>query len=196
MQQALSSKVLPMQAVPGGRFDRAAEVKQLVSRAQNGDQAAFEALYRENVGRIYALCLRLSGDAVRADELTQDVFVRAWEKLDSYRGESAFSTWLHRLAVNLMLEKRRSARRRSERVMLTDDPSLLDGAGRPPAPEVGIDLERVIASLPEGARTVFVLYDVEGYQHDEIAELMGLAPGTSKAQLHRARRLLREALLR
>jgi RNA polymerase sigma-70 factor (ECF subfamily) len=146
------------------------------------------------VGRIYALCLRLSADALLADELTQDVFVRAWEKLGTYRGESVFSTWLHRLAVNVVLEKRRSERRRTARVMVTDDASLLEGVGASPAPEVGMDLDRAIASLPKGARTVFVMHDVEGYRHDEIAELTGLAPGTCRAQLHRARRLLRETL--
>lgn len=172
------------------------DTRPLVRRAQEGDEAAFEALYRENVGRIYAVCLRLSGDAVRAEELTQSAFVRAWERLGSYRGEGPFAAWLHRLAVNLALEERRSDGRRTMRVMVTDDSVLLNGAGPMPAPEVGMDLERAIAALPPGARTVFVLHDVEGYQHVEISEITGIAPGTSKAQLHRARRLLREMLER
>ena len=168
----------------------------LVRRAQAGDQAAFHELYRQHVGRVYAVCLRLSADAVRAEELTQDAFVRAWERLRTFRGESAFSSWLHRLAVNVFLAARRAERRRTERVMTSDDPAALDrGAGEGgAAPGLGIDIERAIAALPAGAREVFVLHDVEGYQHREIAELVGIAEGTSKAQLFRARRLLRELL--
>ncbi len=165
-----------------------------VRRAQAGDQAAFRTLYQEQVGRVYGVCLRLSGDPAEAEERTQDVFVRAWERLGSFRGESALSTWLHRLAVNLVLEARRSAARRRARVELADDPTELDQAPAPCRTSGSADLERAIAALPEGARLVFVLHDIEGYQHEEIAALTGLAEGTSKAQLHRARRLLREAL--
>jgi RNA polymerase sigma-70 factor (ECF subfamily) len=174
---------------------------QLVRRAQAGDQGAFAALYRAHVGRVYALCLRLEGDAARAEELVQDVFVRAWEKLDGFRGESAFGTWLHRLAVNVVLGDRRSAWRRS-RVVLAGGGSEETAmeAWTAPAPAgagaEAIDLERAVASLPAGARTVFVLHDVEGYRHEEIAAMTGIAEGTSKAQLFRARRLLRERLER
>ena len=176
---------------------------QLVRRAQAGDQGAFAALYRDHVGRVYALCLRLEGDAGRAEELVQDVFVRAWEKLDGFRGESAFGTWLHRLAVNVVLGDRRSAWRRS-RVVLAgggdDEAALAMDAGAGATPPAGtaesIDLERAVAALPAGARTVFVLHDVEGYRHEEIAAMTGIAEGTSKAQLFRARRLLRERLER
>ncbi len=167
-----------------------------VRLAQTGDQDAFEQLYREHAGRVYALCLRLSGDAVRARDLTQDVFVRLWEKLPTFRGESAFSSWLHRLAVNVVLAGRRSEFRRERVVMPTDD---LDAVGRPAAQApagLRMDLEQSIAALPPGARAVFVLHDIEGYEHQEIAELTGIAPGTSKAHLFRARRLLREALER
>lgn len=164
-----------------------------VRRAQQGDETAFEQLYRANVGRVYALCLRISGDPARAEELTQDVFVRAWEKLASYRGESAFFSWLYRLAVNVALADLRSERRRAKGVWATEElPS--DVAAKAVNPGARIDLERAIASLPPGARAVLVLHDIEGYRHGEIAELTGLAPGTSKAQLHRARRLLKEAL--
>ncbi|MBI4499930.1 MAG: RNA polymerase sigma factor [Gemmatimonadetes bacterium] len=163
--------------------------------AQSGDQDAFERLYRENVGRIYALCLRLSGDAVHAQSLTQDVFVRAWEKLPSFRGESAFSSWLHRLAVNVVLSGRRVDVRRERRVTITDDLESVPAAGTREAPAgLALDLERAIAGLPPGARAVFVLHDIEGYEHQEIAEMTGIATGTSKAHLFRARRLLREAL--
>ncbi len=165
-----------------------------VRRAQQGETAAFEQLYREHVGRVYALCLRLAGDRGRAEELTQDVFVRAWEKLGTFQGKSAFGTWLHRLAVNLVLGDRRSESVRVHRVFGTDQPEAFETPGRPPDPIAAMDLERAIATLPRGARTVFVLHDVEGYRHDEIAAMQGSAVGTSKAQLHRARRLLREAL--
>jgi RNA polymerase sigma-70 factor, ECF subfamily len=167
-----------------------------VRRAQQGSAEAFEQLYREHVGRVFALCLRLAGDRGRAEELTQDVFVRAWEKLDSFEGRSAFGTWLHRLAVNLVLGERRSEAVRVHRVFAAEDPAALERPGAAPDPGRAMDLERAIATLPPGARTVFVLHDVEGYRHEEIAALQGSAVGTSKAQLHRARRLLREALER
>ncbi len=166
----------------------------LISRARDGDKQAFEQLYRENVGRVYALCLRMMGDSAMADELTQDAFVRAWQKLDSFRGESAFSSWLHRLTVNLILQNRRSDRRRSSWLVTSDDPELVGATPTESPIATAIDLEDAIRRLPPGAREVFVLHDVEGYRHSEIAELAGIAPGTSKAQLHRARRLLRETL--
>jgi RNA polymerase sigma-70 factor, ECF subfamily len=165
-----------------------------VRRAQQGDAAAFEQLYREHVGRVFGLCLRLSGDRARAEELTQDVFVRAWEKLGTFQGRSAFGTWLHRLAANLVLGDRRSETVRVHRVFGTAEPEKFETPGRAPDPGAAMDLERAIATLPPGARNVFVLHDVEGYRHEEIAAMQGSAVGTSKAQLHRARRLLREAL--
>lgn len=169
------------------------QVSDLVRRAQSGDRAAFQRLYEDHVGRVYALCLRLTGDPEEAMEHTQDAFVRAWGNLRSFRGEAAFSTWLHRLAVNVVLTDRRSAGRRERRI---DAAAAESGPRVQPAPRAGlaVDLERAIAGLPPGARTVFVLYDVEGYRHEEIAEMTGIATGTSKAQLHRARKLLREAL--
>ena len=172
---------------------RAAE-RRLVQDAQNGDLVAFERLYRENERKVFALCLRLSSDAALAEELTQEVFVRAWRKLATFRGESAFSSWLHPLTVNVALSERRSRRRRDARVFATDDPASLEKAPGTPRPEAGFDLQKAMAALPPGARTVFVLHDVEGRTHDEIAAMLDLAPGTSKAQLFRARRLLREAL--
>ena len=152
-------------------------------------------LYDTHVGRVHAICLRMVRDRAEAEEHTQDVFVRAWQQLSSFRGESAFSTWLHRLAVNEVLQSRRAAGRRWARVTITDDPEALERPGRS-IPPSSSDLDGAIARLPEGARAVFVLHDVEGYQHDEIARMSGIAEGTSKAQLHRARRLLREALER
>ncbi|HKG90506.1 MAG TPA: RNA polymerase sigma factor [Gemmatimonadaceae bacterium] len=181
----------------------------LVTAAQRGEMDAFERLYRAHVGRVHAVCLRMCGDAGRARELTQDVFVRAWERLASFRGESAFGSWLHRLAVNVVLEAMRAERRRTARVDVAhDDPDDADGGGgggggggvwaaaaaAADHPEERMDLERAIAKLPPGARTVFVLHDVEGYRHDEISKMTGSAPGTLRAQLHRARKLLMEAL--
>lgn len=170
----------------------------LVARSQAGDQTAFCELYRRHVGRVYALCLRLTGHAGDAEERTQDVFVRLWDKLRSFRGESAFSSWLHRLAVNVVLNERRTTGRRERRVMSTEDPDNVVGAqhAAPLRESAGlsIDLERAIAELPDGAREVFVLFDIEGYGHAEIAQLVGIAEGTSKAQLFRARQLLREKL--
>ncbi len=168
--------------------------EELVDRAKKGDVGAFEALYRANSGRVYGLCLRMTGNVAEAEDLVQEAFVRAWQKLNLFRGESAFSTWLHRLTVNLALTNRRSHARRVARVTVTDD--LAPYERETAAPQAGLraDLEQAIASLPEGARRVFVLHDVEGYRHAEIASIMGLAVGTTKAQLHRARRLLREAL--
>ena len=172
----------------------AAPMTELIQRAQQGDDEAFGALYRAHVGRVHALCLRMAGDAQAAGELTQDVFVRAWEALPSFRGESAFSSWLHRLAVNVFLGGRRSTGRRERRVLTTAEPDALERPVETTVPGTRLDLERAIAKLPQGARLVFVLHDVEGYQHGEIARMAGIAEGTSKAQLFRARRLLREAL--
>jgi RNA polymerase sigma-70 factor (ECF subfamily) len=172
-----------------------------VSRAQRGDVDAFGELYREHAGRVFALCLRMSGDRIQAQELMQDVFVRAWERLGSFRGEASFGSWLHRLTVNVVLTAARTDRRREARVALAEDVAAVEiavgGAGRgvhTPDPATAIDLERAIAALPPGARAAFVLHDVEGFSHAEIAELSGLAEGTIRAQLHRARKLLMEAL--
>jgi RNA polymerase sigma-70 factor (ECF subfamily) len=168
-----------------------------IQRAQAGDVDAFELLYREHAGRIYALCLRLKGgDSTDATELMQDVFIRAWRRLATFRGESAFSSWLHRLTVNTMLENARGDQRRIARVLPMDDTSRLAGAVRSSGIDLKMDMEDAIASLPKGARLAFVLHDVEGYQHQEIAEQLSVSVGTVKAQLHRARRLLRERLER
>ncbi len=156
--------------------------------------AAFETLYRANVDRINGLCLRMCGDPGLAEELTQEAFIRAWTRLGSFRGDSAFSTWMHRLTVNVVLGHRRSRDRREGRVSLADETALDQARAPRRAPETSMDLERAIALLPRRAREVFVLHDVEGYRHREIAKLAGMAEGTSKAQLSRARRLLREAL--
>jgi len=166
----------------------------LVERAQTGDSRAFEALYRRLVGRIYALCLRMARDAQRAEELTQDVFVRAWERLGSFRGESQFTTWLHRLAVNVVLQEGRTKGRRESREESVADPGEYMGRVKEEFPGTRMDLEKAIASLPEGARAVLILRDIYGYKYDEIATMQGVALGTIKAQIHRARKMMRERL--
>jgi RNA polymerase sigma-70 factor (ECF subfamily) len=168
-------------------------VTDTVRRAQAGDETAFEALYREHVGRIHALCLRMAGDARHAQELVQDVFVRAWEKLEGFRGDAAFGTWLHRLAVNVVLMDRRLAARRAEEALPEDaSPDAARAVTSPPG--LRLDLERAIAALPAMQRQVLVLFDIEGYGHHEVAQLLGIAEGTSKAHLFQARRTLREVL--
>ena len=174
--------------------DRRAAEWRIVQEAQSGDLRAFERLYRENERRVFALCLRLSSNPELAEELTQEVFIRAWKKLGSFQGRSSFSSWLYPLTVNVARSERRSRMRRLARVFATDDVAKLEPTPRTPTPETGFDLEMAMAGLPPGARAVFVLHDVEGRTHEEIASLLGVASGTSKAQLHRARRLLREAL--
>lgn len=166
-----------------------------IALAAAGDRSAFERLYRLHSNRVFSLCVRMVTDRSEAEELTQDIFVRAWEKLSLYRGESAFSTWLHRLAVNLILNHRKGRARRWGREV--GDQEQMDArAGHSVYPGVRMDLEMAIGTLPPGARQVFVLHDVEGYKHEEIADLLGVTAGGCKAQLHRARRLLREALNR
>jgi RNA polymerase sigma-70 factor (ECF subfamily) len=163
-----------------------------VALAASGDGYAFERLYREHVARIHSLARRMTGPE-HADDLTQDIFVRAWEKLETFRGEAAFGTWLHRLAINVILSARsRIGRDRSR--YFADDGAVAAAPSRTPRPGLAMDLETAIGELPEGARRVFVLHDVEGYKHQEIGGLLGIATGTSKAQLHRARMLLREQL--
>lgn len=156
--------------------------------------AAFENLYRSHAARVYAVCLRMVADPARAEDLTQEAFVRAWEKLGSFRGKSAFATWLHRLTVNIVLGEIRSRGRRKDEGVATEELHAVPDPRPLRQPDAGIDLDRAIATLPAQARMVFVLHDVEGFHHHEIGRLMGIATGTSKAHLHRARRLLREVL--
>ena len=162
-----------------------------VGLAQAGDLRAFEALYREHVGRIHALSVRMCGDASLADDLTQEIFVRAWERLGTYRGEAAFGTWLHRLAVHVLLTDKRATSRRLARVEPVGE---VDGTAVDRPGGAWLDLERALSSLPTKARQVFVLHEIEGLGHDEVAEVMGTTAGTAKSQLHRARELLRRFL--
>lgn len=163
-----------------------------VALAAAGDVRAFERLYRAHLPRVHGLVRRMTAGR-DADELTQDVFVRVWQKLSSFRGESAFGTWLHRLAANVVIERFRSdATRRQRHVdgeQIFETLPALQRTG-----DLAMDLDVALARLPDGAREIFVLHDVEGYKHNEIAELLGISPGTSKAQLHRARMMLRKHL--
>lgn len=187
-----------MAALPARRDPSADEgsvsVEDLVRMAQAGDARAFEAVYRRTVDRVYALSLRMSGDGDEATELVQDVFVRAWERLGSFRGDSLFTTWLHRLAVNLILQHRRSMGRRRARETVAPDLERFGQAARRSMPGTRVDLERAIAGLPDKARAVLVLRDVEGYKYAEIARMTGVSLGTVKAQIHRARALIKEKL--
>ncbi|MGD9020619.1 MAG: sigma-70 family RNA polymerase sigma factor [Lysobacterales bacterium] len=185
-----------MKAWQHDEIDLAAKDQRWVEQAQAGDRHAFEQLYRSHCDRIYALCWRMCGcDAGLAEDMVQEAFVRAWNKLALFRGDSKFGTWLHRLAVNVVLSDKRIRVKRLAREQemveavertLTGDADVTAGLRR--------DLEKAISGLPERARTVLVLYDIEGYQHSEIAEMTGMAVGSSKAQLHRARKLVREKL--
>jgi RNA polymerase sigma factor (sigma-70 family) len=171
-------------AIDGDRADAAL--------AAGGDTVAFERLYRRHVARVHALARRMLG-AEHADDVTQDIFVRAWQKLSLFRGESAFGTWLHRLAINVVLGRRGELGKARDR--FSDDETAFDRlASRPVAVDTRMDFEAALARLPDGAREVFVLHDVEGYKHEEIAELLQVTAGTSKSQLHRARMVLRQYL--
>ncbi|MBX9399847.1 sigma-70 family RNA polymerase sigma factor [Lysobacter sp. BMK333-48F3] len=168
----------------------------LVAAAASGGVAAFEALYRRHAGRVHGVIARLVGHAgARAEDLTQEAFVRAWQALPNFRFESAFGTWLHRLAVNTALMELRGRR---SRPLEDNDEDAFDGIGSADSAghvtALSMDLERAVATLPPRARAVLVLYDVEGWKHEEIAAELGMAVGSSKAQLHRARNLLRARL--
>ena len=163
-----------------------------IRKAQTGDSAAFERLYRMHVDKVYGLCLRMTGNVAEAEDCAQDAFIQAWSKLNNFRGESAFGTWLHRVAVNTVLGRMRKSRREQDRIRAVSDvattPETVGDNG-------GLrDLENAIDELPSGARHVFVLHAVYGYSHDETGDMLGIAAGTSKAQLHRARRLLAQQL--
>lgn len=162
-----------------------------VQRAIAGDAAAFERLYRRHVGRVHALCRRMLAPE-EADDVTQDVFIRAWEKLALFRGDAAFGTWLYRLAVNVIIGRRQSHNTYRDR--FGGDPDVIPLAARRERPDLRVDFDAAVRTLPAGAREVFLLHDVEGYTHEEIGEMLNVTAGTSKSQLHRARMSLRQYL--
>jgi RNA polymerase sigma-70 factor (ECF subfamily) len=170
----------------------AADEKDWIRQAQRSDARAFESLYRMHVDKVYGLCLRMTGNVSEAEDCTQEAFILAWNKLTKFRGDSAFSTWLHRIAVNAVLGRIRKSQRERDRIQAVTDTE-------PKRVETGDtgelrDLAAAINRLPEGARNVFVLHGVYGYSHDETAAMLDIAAGTSKAQMHRARRLLAQQL--
>ncbi|HYV96041.1 MAG TPA: sigma-70 family RNA polymerase sigma factor [Gemmatimonadaceae bacterium] len=165
----------------------------IVRRAQAGDVSAFESLYRAHAGHVLTLCRRMLRDDAEAGEATQDVFVRVWERLTTFRGQSAFGTWLHRLAVNVVLERLRKTRRDADRLIAGDE-DMFGARSQTDDADTVMDVETALRSLPEGARSVFVLHDMEGYSHEEIAQMTGIAAGTARAQLCRARRALMKLL--
>ncbi len=163
-----------------------------VAQAASGDVRAFEHLYQTHLPRVHSLVRRMAGGR-DADELTQDVFVRVWQKLSSFRGDSAFGTWLHRLAVNVVIERFRQDMTRRNR--LHDGEEIFETLSAPSrSGDTRMDFEAALMTLPDGARQIFVLHDVEGYKHHEIGTLLDISSGTSKAQLHRARMMLRRYL--
>ena len=163
-------------------------------RALTGEADGFELVYRSYGAQVYAVCLRMVGDPIAAQELVQDVFVRAWQRRDTFLGESAFGTWLHRLAVNVVLDRFRSDRRRGARVMLTSDLSTSTAQARGSSTDEQLDIERSLARLPSGARVAFVLHHVEGYSYEEIAALTQLAAATVRSHVFHARQLLMRML--
>jgi len=167
---------------------------ELVRRAKDGDEVAFRALYDANVDRVFRLCFRMVGDEHQAREFTQDAFVRVWECLGQFRGDSAFSTWLHSIAVSVVLNGIRKVDRHRKRERSLEDAGHLGQIQKGAEPGVADRLREAVDRLPEIYRTVFLMYDLEGFPHAEIAEALGVAVGTSKARLFRARELLRESL--
>jgi RNA polymerase sigma-70 factor (ECF subfamily) len=180
---------------------KAASETQLIARAQRGEEEAFAALFEAHKRRVYSLCLRMTGNTAEAEDLAQEAFLQLFRKISTFRGESAFSTWLHRLAVNVVLmhlRKKGLQQVSLDEVDTSQDEPVKRDYGDNDRRLIGsvdrIGLQRAIADLPPGYRTVFVLHDVEGYEHNEIAEIMSCSVGNSKSQLHKARMKLRERL--
>ena len=180
---------------------KAASEAQLIARAQRGEEEAFAALFEAHKRRVYSLCLRMTGNTAEAEDLTQEAFLQLFRKISTFRGESAFSTWLHRLAVNVVLmhlRKKGLQQISLDEVDTSQDEPVKRDYGSDDRRLTGsvdrIGLQNAIADLPPGYRTVFVLHDVEGYEHNEIAEIMNCSVGNSKSQLHKARMKLRERL--
>ena len=172
--------------------DSVADEAALIRQAQRSDARAFEMLYRLHIDKVYGLCLRMTGNVSEAEDCAQEAFIQAWNKLRKFRGDSAFSTWLHRIAVNAVLGRIRKSKREQDRIQVVADRSPMPLATGDSG-EMR-DLAEAIDRLPEGARHVFVLHAVYGYSHAEAGDMLGIASGTSKAQLHRARRLLAQQL--
>ena len=169
--------------------ESADDESQLIERARNNDYRAYEELYRLHIGRVMGLCIRLLNDRDLAEDMAQEAFIQAWRNLSKFRGDSAFGSWLYRITTNTVLSYLRKQKHFQNSLDVYD----LELEYRETQDEQ-IGLEAAIATLPDGARAVFILYSLEGYTHDEISRLLKIAPGSSKAQLHRARKLLKEQL--
>lgn len=185
-------------AVRAGAPQVRADEMALVERCRNGDLSAFEEVYRAHAGRLYSVACRMLGNPTDAEDLLQEIFLAAHRKLDSFRGDSALGTWLYRLATNQCLDYLRSRAGRTNQLTdaLDDEPELADAGSRGLADRAvtRMDLERALTKLPEGCRAAFVLHDIEGLEHREVAEVLGIAEGTSKSQVHKARLRLRALL--
>jgi RNA polymerase sigma-70 factor (ECF subfamily) len=198
--ECLSKEAVPHLSSRASDNENEAEI---IQRATEGDPTAFECLYRSHCKRVYALCLRMVADTAEAEDLAQEAFLLLFRKIHTFRGESAFSTWLHRLVVNTVLMH---LRKKPLPVVSMEAGPAPDGETTPPSVEIAasdlllegsidrINLGRCVAQLPAGSRAIFVLHDIQGYQHREIAEMLGRSVGVSKSQLHRARKRLRELL--
>ena len=190
----MSVPLVRTEGPPPGRADDMA----LVDRCRTGDLGAFEELYRQHAGRLYSVACRMVGNPSDAEDLLQEIFLSAHRKLDSFRGDSALGTWLYRLATNLCLDHLRSRAARTSQLTgtLDDEPGLADAGSRTLADSAltRMDLERALAQLPDGCRAAFVLHDIEGLEHREVADALGIAEGTSKSQVHKARLRLRALL--
>ena len=180
------------QVMANASTDAPVDERALIRQAQRSDTRAFEALYRLHIDKVYGICLRMTGNVSEAEDCAQEAFIQAWNKMDKFRGDSAFSTWLHRIAVNTVLGRIRKSKREQDRIQAVTDTAsptvVTDDTG-----ELR-DLSEAVDRLPRGARNVFVLHAIYGYSHDEAGEMLGIAAGTSKAQLHRAKRLLVQQL--
>ncbi|WP_088332305.1 sigma-70 family RNA polymerase sigma factor [Lacimicrobium sp. SS2-24] len=161
----------------------------LIDAVKAGDKGAYRKLYDKHLGRVYALCLRLSGDRAIAEEATQEVFIQLWRKIGNYSGQSRFSTWLHGVTSNVCISYMRKQKNWLQRLFNHDQDEMNEQQAEP---ECHWDLDDYVLRLPERARQVFVLHAIEGYRHEEIASMLNMAAGSSKAQLHRAKQLLKE----
>jgi len=161
----------------------------LIAAATSGDKLAYKTLYETHVGKVYALCLRLTGDRGLAEDATQEVFIQLWAKLDRFNGQSQFSTWLHSVTANVTVSYLRKQRNWVQRMFNIENSEAMNMSAE--SDSTSIDLEGLIVRLPERARLVFVLHALEGYRHEDIAQMLGMAVGSSKAQFHRAKQLLK-----
>jgi len=168
--------------------------EELIMQAKAGSHAAFEALYRMHLGHVYGICMRILTDRSKAEEMTQKIFIHAWMKLQSFRGESRFSSWLYRLSVNMILDQLKLVGWKNDSEIRNEQTKFTGALSFEPSHNLRLDLNNAIDSLPRQARIIFVMHDIAGYTHEEIAEAMKLSPGTCKAQLSRARKILREVL--